>query len=374
MVAGFQLKRRSRALRRSRPSSTTILKGMFERSVPKLLETEYLKTQWKVAGSNPNGEPASAPCTKSLVSKLLFPEVQAAPSIQAWRWKDYEQECLSSSSKQNCRRCLCRFPSVSDEMCRNLHSGERGRRNPAMELTQRRDPFRAISSEWLGRKRTITNAPGCHQSWTCSKQSLWPWSYLIRHGRRSQSTFRDRGWHSQSSQRGESILGLYIKAILNLGLKGRGNCHRRCWRRDNRREHLQEELYRKEQRFSRDLGPTMFVASNIPWKFVCKPKIFLTIELGYFQGSLFVNFRATDFLKGSLSYSASQKLIFKKNALEFLSESKFLNEIDHIIECFETTTKPRFRNDQDPQYIKFGSTRDSDSNCGIRFGQLKLAG
>jgi len=65
MVVGFQLKRRSRAHRRSRPSSTTILKGMFERSVPKLLETEYLKKRWKVAGSNPNGEPASAPCAKS---------------------------------------------------------------------------------------------------------------------------------------------------------------------------------------------------------------------------------------------------------------------------------------------------------------------
>jgi len=35
-------------------------------------------------------------------------------------------------------------------------------------------------------------------------------------------------------------------------------------------------------------------------------KIFLIIDLGYFQGSLFVNFRATDFLKGSSSYSASR--------------------------------------------------------------------
>jgi len=102
MVAGFQLKRRSRARRRSRPSSTMILKGMFERSVPKLLGMEYLKKRWKVAGSSPNGGPAPLHVL-SLVSKLLFPEVQAAPSIQAWRRKDYKQECLSSPSKQNCR-------------------------------------------------------------------------------------------------------------------------------------------------------------------------------------------------------------------------------------------------------------------------------
>ena len=242
----------------------------------------------------------------SLVSKLLFPEVQAAPSIQAWRRKDHEQECLSSSSKQNCRWCLCRLPSVSDEMCRKLHPGERGRRNPAVELTQRRDSFRAIPSKWLGGKRAVTNAPGCLQSWACSWQSLWPRSCLIRHGRRSQSTFRHRGWDSQSSQRGDSILELSIKAILNLRLKGRGYCHRRCWRRYNRREHLQEELGPKEQRFSRDLGSPVFVASNTPWKSICKPDKFLTIDLGYFQGSLFVNFRATDFLKGSLSYSASR--------------------------------------------------------------------
>ena len=182
-----------------------------------------------------------------------------------------------------------------------------------MELTQRRDPFCAISSEWLGRKRAITNAPSCRQSGTCSEQSLWPRSYLIRHRRRSQSTFRDRGWYSRSSQRGESILELSIKAILNLCLKGRGYCHRRCWRRDNRREHLQEELYRKEQRFSRDLRPPVFVASNTPWKSICEPNNFLTIDLGYFQGSLFVNFRATDFLKGSLSHSASRNFnIYKE--------------------------------------------------------------
>jgi len=67
-------------------------------------------------------------------------------------------------------------------------------------------------------------------------------------------------------------------------------------------------------------------------------------------------------------------LILTKRSPEYLSESEFLDDIDHIIGCFDKTTKPRFRDDQEPQYIKFGSTRDSDPNCGIRFGQLKVDG
>lgn len=57
-----------------------------------------------------------------------------------------------------------------------------------------------------------------------------------------------------------------------------------------------------------------------------------------------------------------------------LTGSPFFDDLDHITECFDKTTKPRFRNESDPQYIKFGGTRDNDQNHGIRFGQLKLAG
>ena len=42
--------------------------------------------------------------------------------------------------------------------------------------------------------------------------------------------------------------------------------------------------------------------------------------------------------------------------------------------CFDKTTKIRFKDDKDPQYIKFGSTRDNDANYNVRFGQLKLNG
>lgn len=58
----------------------------------------------------------------------------------------------------------------------------------------------------------------------------------------------------------------------------------------------------------------------------------------------------------------------------FLSDSEFIDDLDHIIRRFDTTTKIRFRNPDDIQYIKFGSTRDNDRDHDIRFGQLKVAG
>jgi len=44
------------------------------------------------------------------------------------------------------------------------------------------------------------------------------------------------------------------------------------------------------------------------------------------------------------------------------------------VKCFDKTTKLRFRDSKDFQYIKFGSTRDTDEKYNIRFGQLKLQG
>ena len=62
------------------------------------------------------------------------------------------------------------------------------------------------------------------------------------------------------------------------------------------------------------------------------------------------------------------------NSSLFLSDSPFLNDLEHIIRIFDKTTKLRFRNAEEPQYVKFGSTRDNDEGCNIRFGQLKLKG
>jgi len=76
----------------------------------------------------------------------------------------------------------------------------------------------------------------------------------------------------------------------------------------------------------------------------------------HFHGSVFVTTHARLFLQS------------------FLEDSHFLDDLDHIVSCFDKTTKLRFRKAEEPQYIKFGSTRDNDENYNIRFGQLKLMG
>ncbi|TEB37894.1 hypothetical protein FA13DRAFT_1725514 [Coprinellus micaceus] len=76
----------------------------------------------------------------------------------------------------------------------------------------------------------------------------------------------------------------------------------------------------------------------------------------HFHGSVFVSIHARLYLD------------------DYLKESDFYDDLDHVIRCFDKTTKLRFNNDQQPQYIKFGGTRDNDASCNIRFGQLKLAG
>ncbi|KIM46840.1 hypothetical protein M413DRAFT_264068 [Hebeloma cylindrosporum] len=76
----------------------------------------------------------------------------------------------------------------------------------------------------------------------------------------------------------------------------------------------------------------------------------------HFHGSVFVNVHARTFIEA------------------FLANSKFSGDIDYIVECFEKTTKPRFRASDTTQYIKFGSARDNDPDHNIRLGQLKLEG
>jgi len=58
----------------------------------------------------------------------------------------------------------------------------------------------------------------------------------------------------------------------------------------------------------------------------------------------------------------------------YLTDSPFIDDLDHIVRCFDKATKLRFRDAEEPQYIKFGSNRDNDENHNIRFGQLKLTG
>ncbi|KAF8161604.1 hypothetical protein B0H34DRAFT_386789 [Crassisporium funariophilum] len=76
----------------------------------------------------------------------------------------------------------------------------------------------------------------------------------------------------------------------------------------------------------------------------------------HFHGSVFVSLLARLYLQG------------------FLADSDFVEDLDHIVRCFDKTTKLRFRSADEPQFVKFGSTRDNDDECNIRYGQLKMTG
>ena len=97
-----------------------------------------------------------------------------------------------------------------------------------------------------------------------------------------------------------------------------------------------------------------------------------SLPTGYFHGSVFVTTHARVFLE-----SASYGLLCLYNtqcSLDYLQDSTFLADLDHIVSCFDKTTKLRFRNSDEPQFIKFGGARDNDPSYNIRFGQLRLVG
>lgn len=61
-------------------------------------------------------------------------------------------------------------------------------------------------------------------------------------------------------------------------------------------------------------------------------------------------------------------------SLDRLRNSPFLDNLDDIVDWFDKTTKLKFRNLDEPHYIKVGRPRDNDESCDIRFGLLKLLG
>ena len=46
--------------------------------------------------------------------------------------------------------------------------------------------------------------------------------------------------------------------------------------------------------------------------------------------------------------------------VDYLQGSTFLGDLDNIVECFDRSTKLRFRNSDEYQYIKFGGAKDND--------------
>ena len=50
------------------------------------------------------------------------------------------------------------------------------------------------------------------------------------------------------------------------------------------------------------------------------------------------------------------------------------DDIAHIVDCFDKSTKLAFKDPSQTAFVRFGSTRDSDSSVDIKLGQLKLQG
>ncbi|KAF7362770.1 hypothetical protein MVEN_00626700 [Mycena venus] len=57
-----------------------------------------------------------------------------------------------------------------------------------------------------------------------------------------------------------------------------------------------------------------------------------------------------------------------------LRGSRYAGDVEHIRDCFDKTTKLRFRRSNDLQYIKFGRPGDNSEALNITSGQLKLEG
>ncbi|KAG1846570.1 hypothetical protein DFJ58DRAFT_705635 [Suillus subalutaceus] len=77
-------------------------------------------------------------------------------------------------------------------------------------------------------------------------------------------------------------------------------------------------------------------------------------------------------LQGSIFVSRRAKAMLR----EKLRGSQFGGDdmVSHMAAIFDSTTKQRFGNENDPAYIKFGTTKDKDPSFNIRSGQLKLMG
>jgi hypothetical protein len=109
----------------------------------------------------------------------------------------------------------------------------------------------------------------------------------------------------------------------------------------------------------------------------------IAIPQCHFFGSVFVSINAQLFLDGAYSnfqlrfcYVIPGQICNDLPCLEtdYLKESDYHDELENIVRCFDKSTKIRFNNDQQPQFIRFGGTRDNDQPYNIKFGQLKLSG
>lgn len=68
-------------------------------------------------------------------------------------------------------------------------------------------------------------------------------------------------------------------------------------------------------------------------------------------------------------------LVFKADSsIAKLENSDYKADIPTMIERFEVSTKPAFKDNKEKTFIHFGSLCDNDPEVGIRRGQLILTG
>lgn len=76
----------------------------------------------------------------------------------------------------------------------------------------------------------------------------------------------------------------------------------------------------------------------------------------------------------ALPYSVNPHLITSTAAKLANSLYGSPEMVQQMKAIFDNTTKLRFRDADEPQYIRFGTVRDKDPEHDIRSGQIKLAG
>jgi hypothetical protein len=92
---------------------------------------------------------------------------------------------------------------------------------------------------------------------------------------------------------------------------------------------------------------------------------------------VFVSRRARTYLESMFSLSLLKEpecLITRFTDKLYNSQYGSPDDISHIVDCFDKSTKLAFKDPSQTAFIRFGSTRDSDPSVDIKLGQLKLKG
>ena len=140
----------------------------------------------------------------------------------------------------------------------------------------------------------------------------------------------------------------------------------RCWRRNHRYKCLSTN-FSSQPVIRRDSRTSMYAAIVVILRFI------LIMLDRPFPWIYLCNKSCKEFSRWCLLIPIAISVV-KSWSLGLLGKSRFSGDIPHIAKIFDKTTKLRFRNADEPHYIKFGSIRDRDPLLNIRSGQLKLLG